>query len=65
MTNPGTFEFDSVKVYLILADQFIRVLKKTYGVTELDIRARDPETVDPTLLMFVGESRDRRDAAHP
>lgn len=57
--------FEAVRIYLILADQFLKVLKKTYGISEDQIRKMNPETVDPTLLMFVDESRERRGAAHP
>ncbi len=47
--------FEGVRVYLILADQFLRVMKKVYGLTEAEISTKDPETLDPTLRMFLSD----------
>jgi hypothetical protein len=60
LSHKGEFAFEGIKVYLILADQFLRVLKKVYSISEQEIRSRSPEAVDPTLLMFIDESRERR-----
>ena len=48
-----TGEFDSVRVFLILANHFMAVLEAHYGITMDQLRARGPKEICPTLWMFL------------
>jgi hypothetical protein len=52
----GDKAFDDIKVYLILADQFLETLKTVYGITETEIRSLPPKQVNDTLQMFLTDS---------
>jgi hypothetical protein len=41
------------KVFLILADQYLDVLRVVYGVNESELKSRDPAGIDPTLVLFL------------
>jgi len=42
-----------VKFYLVLAEEFLRVLESAYGVAVESLRSRAPEEIDPTLRLFL------------
>lgn len=46
-------EINTIKFYLILADPFIQVLNKIYGVSEGDLRVWPISQMDDTLKMFL------------
>lgn len=43
----------AIKVFLILADQYLDILSSVYGVSEDEIRRQDLQKLDPTLSMFL------------
>lgn len=49
----GAKEVQGVKVFLILADQYLQILHDTYGVTDAVIQGHDPAQIDGTLSMFL------------
>ena len=44
---------ETVKVFLVLPDEFLSVLEREYGITDADILSRKPEEVDPVLMLFL------------
>lgn len=42
-----------VKVFLILADQFLEVLRSVFGVGEIELRKFDSGKMDPLLAMYL------------
>lgn len=49
----GCDQFAGVKVYLLLADQFLDVLEKIYNVSETEIRKLGGKDVDEALQLFL------------
>ena len=47
------------KVFLVLADQFLDVLDKVYGVSRAALLRRPEEQLDPTLRLFLTEEDGR------
>lgn len=43
------------QVFLVLADQFLEVLRSVYGLTEAQIAAKAQAELDPTLTLFLDE----------
>lgn len=43
------------KIFLVLAEQFLEVLQHVYGVGMQDLLKRSPDTLEPTLVMFLEE----------
>lgn len=52
------FGFEGTKIYIIIADQFLRVLDQVYGVSESQLHSYSPEKFDPTLRMFLEDLRE-------
>jgi hypothetical protein len=48
-----TSNYDAIKVFLVLADQFIEVVQSVYGVSDKEIHAKATEDLDRTLALFV------------
>ena len=42
-----------MKVYLVLADQFLEILREVYDRDEAQVRALDPMQIDATLSVFL------------
>jgi hypothetical protein len=42
-----------IKVFLILTDQFLGILRSAHGVTEDTIRGKDAAVLDPTIVMYL------------
>lgn len=53
LSGGGATTFDGVKVYLILADQFLEVLCSAYGLAESEIRKREAAAVSGTLALYL------------
>ena len=51
----GSEAFAGVKIFLILADQFLDVVNAVYSINELQIGQRPTQEVDKTLALFLGE----------
>ncbi len=49
----GKNSISSIKVFLILADQYLDILNSVYGMSEEEIRRQDLQKLDPTLSMFL------------
>lgn len=58
----GAKGFDGLKIFLVLADQYLEVLRQVYQVPDAEIREREPSQVDATLQLFVQTAKD---AANP
>jgi hypothetical protein len=43
------------KVFLVLAEQFLEVLQQAYNISMQDLTKRSPDTLEPTLVMFLEE----------
>jgi hypothetical protein len=50
--RPGAKEFEEVRVFLVVADQFADILREVYGLQESALKALGPEELDPTLVEF-------------
>lgn len=44
-------------VFLVLADQFLTVLRQTYGVAESEVGSKEPPYIDETLALFLENAR--------
>ena len=49
----GADSFDKTKVFLILADQYLDVLQKVYGMDDQKIRAVGASALNETLAMYL------------
>jgi hypothetical protein len=57
VTKLGDGQVQGVKVFLVLADQFLSVLSRVYGMDDAELRGRDASQVDGTLAMFLESGR--------
>jgi hypothetical protein len=42
-----------IKVFLVLADQYLEVLREVYGLGDAELKRRDPSDLDSTLTLFL------------
>lgn len=48
-------DMTQTKCFLVLAEQFLEVLQQVYGVSMQDLTQRSPDSIEPTLVMFLEE----------
>ena len=53
LERQGAGAIHGTKMFLILADQFLVILREVYGLDEAALRRLDPKDLDPTLTMFL------------
>ena len=51
--RPGAGKIDGIKIFLILVDQYLDVLRAVYKMGEDEIRKRGSESLDATLAMVL------------